>query len=155
MLFQKQKQKVKSICFNRVLPCHPIDFCGLPRTIPHASLSLNRRYYVGQVLHFKCQSGYDKRSPTSGTRMCTKVSGKIIWTPLDMRCTNDSDEWLPQSIEPGKVVASASHWCHALLMQGPEPPTQHINPREQPAWGLGWRDQRPQGSDTDGDVTSD
>ncbi|XP_050771050.1 interleukin-2 receptor subunit alpha-like [Gymnogyps californianus] len=83
-------------------------FCGLPRTIPHASLSLNRQYYVGQVLHFKCQSGYDKRSPTSGTRMCTKVSGKIIWTPLDMRCTNDSDEWPPQSTEPGSTHPPSS-----------------------------------------------
>ncbi|NXF32065.1 IL2RA protein, partial [Nyctibius bracteatus] len=66
------------------------DFCGPPKTIPHASLSLNKQYYLGQVLHFKCQSGFDKRSPTSGTRMCKKVNGQIIWTPLDMRCTNDS-----------------------------------------------------------------
>ncbi|KGL91630.1 hypothetical protein N301_07955, partial [Charadrius vociferus] len=65
-------------------------FCGPPRTIPHASLSLNKQYYVGQVLHFKCQSGYDKRSPISGTRTCKKVNGKIIWTHLDMQCTNDS-----------------------------------------------------------------
>ncbi|NWQ91797.1 IL2RA protein, partial [Burhinus bistriatus] len=66
------------------------DFCGPPKTIPHASLSMKKQYYVGQVLHFKCQSGYDKRSPTSGTRMCKKVNGKIIWTPLNLRCTNDS-----------------------------------------------------------------
>ncbi|NXT42977.1 IL2RA protein, partial [Pelecanoides urinatrix] len=66
------------------------DFCGPPKTIPHASLSLNEQYYVGQVLHFKCQSGYDKRPPTSGTRRCKKVNGKIFWTSLDMQCTNDS-----------------------------------------------------------------
>ncbi|NXN64821.1 IL2RA protein, partial [Himantopus himantopus] len=66
------------------------DFCGPPKTIPHASLSLNKQYYVGQVLHFKCQSGYDKRSPISGTSTCKKVNGKIIWTSLDMQCTNDS-----------------------------------------------------------------
>ncbi|KFV09545.1 hypothetical protein N340_13148, partial [Tauraco erythrolophus] len=72
------------------------DFCGPPKIIPHASLSPNKQYYVGQVLHFKCQSGYDKRLPTSGTRVCKKVNGKIIWTSLDMRCTNGSDEWLPQ-----------------------------------------------------------
>ncbi|KFR00957.1 hypothetical protein N306_04812, partial [Opisthocomus hoazin] len=66
------------------------DFCGPPKTIPHASLSLDKRYRVGQVLHFKCQSGYDKRSPTSGTSTCKKVNGKVIWTPLDIRCANDS-----------------------------------------------------------------
>ncbi|KAF1525882.1 Interleukin-2 receptor subunit alpha, partial [Eudyptes chrysocome] len=66
------------------------DFCGPPKTVPHASLILNNHYYVGQVLHFKCQNGYDKRPPTSGTRRCKKVNGKIIWTHLDMRCTNDS-----------------------------------------------------------------
>ncbi|NXL51618.1 I15RA protein, partial [Podilymbus podiceps] len=66
------------------------DFCGPPKTIPHASLSPDKQYYVGQVLHFKCQSGYDKRLPTSGTRRCEKVNDKIIWTPLDMQCTNDS-----------------------------------------------------------------
>ncbi|KAM9292484.1 interleukin-2 receptor subunit alpha-like [Morus bassanus] len=80
------------------------DFCGPPRTIPHASIKLNKRYYMGQVLHFKCQSGYDKRPPTSGTRRCQKVNDKIIWTPLDMRCTNDSsDKQLPQTIEPGST----------------------------------------------------
>ncbi|NXX49273.1 IL2RA protein, partial [Tricholaema leucomelas] len=66
------------------------DLCGPPRTIPHASLSPKGKYYVGQVLHFKCQSGYDKRPPTSGIRICKKEDGKIIWTHLDMRCTNDS-----------------------------------------------------------------
>ncbi|NXN16166.1 IL2RA protein, partial [Indicator maculatus] len=66
------------------------DLCGPPRTIPHASLSPNKKFYVGQVLHFKCQRGYDKRPPTSGTRTCKKENGKIIWTHLDMRCTNDS-----------------------------------------------------------------
>ncbi|NXE84154.1 IL2RA protein, partial [Cochlearius cochlearius] len=65
-------------------------FCGPPKTMPHASLSQNKQYYVGQVLHFKCQSGYDKQHPTSGTRRCEKVNGKIIWTPLDMQCINDS-----------------------------------------------------------------
>ncbi|KFP10761.1 hypothetical protein Z169_05851, partial [Egretta garzetta] len=66
------------------------DFCGPPKTMPHASLSQTQQYYVGQVLHFKCQSGYDKQHPTSGTRRCEKVNGKIIWTPLDMQCINDS-----------------------------------------------------------------
>ncbi|NXX62539.1 IL2RA protein, partial [Scopus umbretta] len=66
------------------------DFCGPPKTVPHASLSLTKQYYMGQVLHFKCQRGYDKRHPISGTRRCEKVNGKIIWTRLDMRCTNDS-----------------------------------------------------------------
>ncbi|NWX01200.1 IL2RA protein, partial [Caloenas nicobarica] len=66
------------------------DFCGPPKTIPHASLSPSKQYYVGQVLHFKCQSGYDKRPPTSGTSTCMKVNGKITWTALAMRCTNDS-----------------------------------------------------------------
>ncbi|NXF75378.1 IL2RA protein, partial [Sclerurus mexicanus] len=66
------------------------NFCGPPKTIPHASLRLKKHYYVGQELHFKCQSGYDKRPPTSGTSTCKKVNGSIIWTPLDMRCTNDS-----------------------------------------------------------------
>ncbi|XP_009460884.1 PREDICTED: interleukin-2 receptor subunit alpha-like [Nipponia nippon] len=86
-------------------------FCGPPKTIPHAFLNLNKQYYVGQVLHFKCQSGYDKRHPTSGTRRCEKVNGKIIWTPLDMRCTNDSSysrKWPPQTIEPGSTHPSFS-----------------------------------------------
>ncbi|NXM72925.1 IL2RA protein, partial [Serilophus lunatus] len=65
-------------------------FCGPPKTFPHASLSSNRIYFVGQVLHFICQSGYDKRSPTTGNSTCKKVNGNTIWTPLDMRCTNDS-----------------------------------------------------------------
>ncbi|NXQ31743.1 I15RA protein, partial [Alaudala cheleensis] len=65
-------------------------FCGPPKTVPHASIKLPLKYYVGQVLHFKCQTGYDKRPPTSGNRTCKEVDGKIIWTPLDMRCTNDS-----------------------------------------------------------------
>ncbi|NXG56106.1 IL2RA protein, partial [Hemiprocne comata] len=66
------------------------DFCGPPKTFPHASLSLEKHYYVGQVLHFKCWSGYDKQSPNSGTLTCKKVNGKIIWTPPDIQCTNDS-----------------------------------------------------------------
>ncbi|NWV79508.1 IL2RA protein, partial [Dasyornis broadbenti] len=66
------------------------DFCGPPKTIPHASIRLPQEHYVGQVLHFKCQTGYDKRPPTSGNRTCKEVDGKIIWTPLDMRCINDS-----------------------------------------------------------------
>ncbi|NWH62409.1 IL2RA protein, partial [Geococcyx californianus] len=66
------------------------DFCGPPKTMPHASISPKKKYRVGQVLHFKCQNGYEKRLPTSGTSSCKKVNGKIIWTPLKMRCTNDS-----------------------------------------------------------------
>ncbi|NXO00654.1 IL2RA protein, partial [Rhinopomastus cyanomelas] len=65
-------------------------FCGPPKTIPHASIRPSNQYYLGQVLHFKCQSGYDKRPPTSGTRTCKKEQGQIIWTVLDMRCTSDS-----------------------------------------------------------------
>ncbi|KFP00348.1 hypothetical protein N300_00520, partial [Calypte anna] len=72
------------------------DFCGPPKPVPHASLSLNKQYYVGQVLHFKCQKGYDKQPPTSGTRTCKKVNGKIIWTSFDMRCTNDSSHRVHQ-----------------------------------------------------------
>ncbi|NXF04792.1 I15RA protein, partial [Smithornis capensis] len=68
----------------------PKGFCGPPKTFPHASLSMDRSYYVGQVLHFKCQSGYDKRFPISGNSTCTKENGMIIWTPFDMRCTSDS-----------------------------------------------------------------
>ncbi|NXM35789.1 IL2RA protein, partial [Oxyruncus cristatus] len=82
-----QKQEDLS---DRVLPSDPTDFCGPPKTVPHASIRLKKPYYVGQELHFKCQSGYDKRPPTSGTTTCKKVDGNIIWTPLDMRCTNDS-----------------------------------------------------------------
>uniref|UniRef100_A0A663DYK9 Interleukin-2 receptor subunit alpha n=1 Tax=Aquila chrysaetos chrysaetos TaxID=223781 RepID=A0A663DYK9_AQUCH len=94
------------------------DFCGPPKTIPHASLRLNNQYYVGQVLHFKCQSGYDKQAPTSGTSTCKKVNGKIIWTRLDVRCTNDSDGWPPQTIKPGKMVAldvAASYFVLGVL----------------------------------------
>ncbi|XP_076204041.1 interleukin-2 receptor subunit alpha-like [Aptenodytes patagonicus] len=99
------------------------NFCGPPKTIPHASLILNKYYYVGQVLHFKCQSGYDKRPPTSGTRRCKKVNGKIIWTHLDMRCTNDSsysDEWPPQTIEPDPPV---SLWCPVQSVPGSTHPS--------------------------------
>ncbi|NXO76060.1 I15RA protein, partial [Sitta europaea] len=66
------------------------DFCGPPKTIPHASIKLPQQHFVGQILHFKCQTGYDKRPPTFGSRTCKEENGKIIWTPLDMRCTNDS-----------------------------------------------------------------
>ncbi|NXX79881.1 IL2RA protein, partial [Urocolius indicus] len=78
---QKQKNVSKSV---------QKGYCGPPKTMPHASLKLSEQFYVGQVLHFKCQSGYDKQPPTSGTRTCEEVDGEIIWTPLDMRCTNDS-----------------------------------------------------------------
>ncbi|NXP20366.1 IL2RA protein, partial [Scytalopus superciliaris] len=66
------------------------DFCGPPKTLPHASIKLKKHYYVGQELHFKCQSGYDKQPPISGTSTCEKVKGSIIWTPLNMRCANDT-----------------------------------------------------------------
>ncbi|NXI08267.1 IL2RA protein, partial [Irena cyanogastra] len=65
-------------------------FCGPPKTFPHASIKLPQKHYVGQVLHFKCQAGYDRRPPTSGSRTCKEVNGQTFWTPLDMRCTNDS-----------------------------------------------------------------
>ncbi|RLW01979.1 hypothetical protein DV515_00007609 [Chloebia gouldiae] len=77
------------------------DFCGPPKTVPHASIRLPQQHYVGQVLHFKCQTGYDKRPPTSGSRTCKEVNGKTFWTHLDMRCTNDSNQWPPQTIGPG------------------------------------------------------
>ncbi|KFP85166.1 hypothetical protein N310_06368, partial [Acanthisitta chloris] len=64
------------------------DFCGPPRTFPHAFLRKKGRYFVGQVLHFKCQRGYEQRGPSSGTSTCRKVNGQISWTHLDMRCTN-------------------------------------------------------------------
>ncbi|NXY46285.1 IL2RA protein, partial [Ceuthmochares aereus] len=66
------------------------DFCGPPKSFPHASLSSEKRYHLGQVLHIKCQSGFDKQLPTSGTISCKDVNGKITWTHLEMRCTNDS-----------------------------------------------------------------
>ncbi|KAF4794008.1 hypothetical protein TURU_108079 [Turdus rufiventris] len=77
------------------------DFCGPPKSVPHASIRLPQKHYVGQVLHFKCQTGYDKRPPTSGNRTCKEENGKIIWTHLDMRCTNDSNQWPPEAIGPG------------------------------------------------------
>ncbi|KFW83435.1 hypothetical protein N305_12024, partial [Manacus vitellinus] len=67
------------------------DFCGPPKTVPHASIRVKKPYYMGQVLHFKCQSGYDKRPPTCGTSTCKNMNGNITWTPLDVRCTNDSN----------------------------------------------------------------
>lgn len=110
---------------NCVLPCDFPGFCGTPKTVPHASLKKDNDYSLGQVLYFKCQAGYDKRPPISGTRTCKKVNGKNIWTPLNMRCTNDSsirDEWLSPVTEPGKVFALASHRCDIdLFTEGPHP----------------------------------
>ncbi|XP_038011238.1 interleukin-2 receptor subunit alpha-like isoform X3 [Motacilla alba alba] len=83
------------------------DFCGPPKTVPHASIRLPQQHYVGQVLHFKCQTGYDKRPPTFGSRMCKEVNGRTFWTPLDMRCTNDSNQWPPQTIGPGLSLLSS------------------------------------------------
>ncbi|XP_059703541.1 interleukin-2 receptor subunit alpha-like isoform X1 [Haemorhous mexicanus] len=85
----------------------PKDFCGPPKTIPHASIRLPQQHYVGQVLHFKCQTGYEKRLPTFGSRMCKEVDGKTFWTHLDMRCTNDSNQQPPQTIEPGLSLLSS------------------------------------------------
>ncbi|XP_057878942.1 interleukin-2 receptor subunit alpha-like [Melospiza georgiana] len=83
-------------------------FCGPPKTIPHAFIRLpQQHHYVGQVLHFKCQTGYDKRPPTSGNRTCKEENGKVFWTPLDMRCTNDSTQWPPQTIEPDLNLLSS------------------------------------------------
>uniref|UniRef100_A0A8C3NAY0 Interleukin-2 receptor subunit alpha n=1 Tax=Geospiza parvula TaxID=87175 RepID=A0A8C3NAY0_GEOPR len=97
------------------------DFCGPPKTIPHASIRLPQQHYVGQVLHFKCQTGYDKRPPTFGSRTCKEVNGKTFWTPLDMRCTNDSTQWPPQTIEPGKMVVITPQQCPDLLMWSSDP----------------------------------
>ncbi|XP_064277766.1 interleukin-2 receptor subunit alpha-like [Passer domesticus] len=83
------------------------DFCGPPKTVPHASIKLPQTHYVGQVLHFKCQAGYDKRPPTSGSRTCKEVDGRTFWTPLDMRCTNDTNQWPPQTIGPGLSLLSS------------------------------------------------
>ncbi|XP_025946991.1 uncharacterized protein LOC112978085 isoform X2 [Apteryx rowi] len=95
-------------------------FCGMPKSIPHASLRrvLKEKYSVGQVLLFKCQSGYDKQPPTSGTRTCKKVNGKIIWTPLDMQCTNDSSH---KDEQPTRVIESdpsVSQWCLVQSVSG-------------------------------------
>ncbi|XP_041269349.1 interleukin-2 receptor subunit alpha-like [Onychostruthus taczanowskii] len=85
----------------------PKNFCGPPKTIPHASIRLPQQHYVGQVLHFKCQTGYDKRPPTSGSRTCKEVDGKTFWTHLDLRCTNDTNQWPPQTIGPGLNLLSS------------------------------------------------
>ncbi|NXH28238.1 IL2RA protein, partial [Myiagra hebetior] len=66
------------------------DFCGPPKTFPHASIRLPQEHYVGQVLHFRCQTGYDKSPPTFGSTTCKEMNGKINWTTLDMKCTNGS-----------------------------------------------------------------
>nr|XP_031359548.1 interleukin-2 receptor subunit alpha [Lonchura striata domestica] len=94
------------------------DFCGPPKTVPHASIRLPQQHYVGQVLHFKCQTGYDKRPPTSGSRTCKEVNGKTFWTPLDMRCTNDSNQWSPQTTGPG-----LTHLSSFLSSSGTQPVT--------------------------------
>ncbi|NXT83148.1 IL2RA protein, partial [Zapornia atra] len=65
-------------------------FCGPPKTVPHAFLNLKKQYFVGQVLLFKCQKGFDKEPPISDIHICKKVNGKIIWTSLPIQCTNDS-----------------------------------------------------------------
>uniref|UniRef100_A0A8U8BF09 Interleukin-2 receptor subunit alpha n=1 Tax=Geospiza parvula TaxID=87175 RepID=A0A8U8BF09_GEOPR len=96
-----------------------LDFCGPPKTIPHASIRLPQQHYVGQVLHFKCQTGYDKRPPTFGSRTCKEVNGKTFWTPLDMRCTNDSTQWPPQTIEPGKMHQPITIWCLVFFIMTP------------------------------------
>ncbi|NXR19730.1 IL2RA protein, partial [Cinclus mexicanus] len=92
-LIQKPEREARSLAPQKqedISESKQKDFCGPPKTIPHASIRLPQQHYVGQVLHFKCQTGYDKRHPTFGSRTCKEVNGKIIWTPLDMRCTNDS-----------------------------------------------------------------
>lgn len=66
------------------------SFCGVPKTVPHTSLSAHQQYSVGQVLHFKCPTAYNKQLPFSGTITCKNVDGSIKWTPLDKPCTNDS-----------------------------------------------------------------
>uniref|UniRef100_A0A8C9L8J7 Interleukin-2 receptor subunit alpha n=1 Tax=Pavo cristatus TaxID=9049 RepID=A0A8C9L8J7_PAVCR len=66
------------------------SFCGMPKTVPHTSLSVHHQYYVGQVLHFKCLTGYNKKLPASGTITCKNVTGRIKWMPFDKPCTNDS-----------------------------------------------------------------
>ncbi|NWQ81873.1 I15RA protein, partial [Columbina picui] len=87
---QKPERKTQSPAPQKQQNLSEFNFCGPPKTIPHAYLSPRVQYYVGQALHFKCQSGYDKRPPTSDTSTCMEVNGKITWTPLAMRCTNDS-----------------------------------------------------------------
>ncbi|NXV75403.1 IL2RA protein, partial [Atlantisia rogersi] len=66
------------------------EFCGPPKTVPHAFLNLKKQYFVGQILLFKCQKGFDKQPPISDIHICKKVNGKIIWTSLPIQCTNDS-----------------------------------------------------------------
>ncbi|XP_019470920.1 interleukin-15 receptor subunit alpha-like [Meleagris gallopavo] len=66
------------------------SFCGTPKTVLHASLSIQQLYSVGQVLHFTCPTGYNKQLPTSGTITCENVTGRMKWMPLDKPCTNGS-----------------------------------------------------------------
>uniref|UniRef100_A0A8D2P986 Interleukin-2 receptor subunit alpha n=1 Tax=Zosterops lateralis melanops TaxID=1220523 RepID=A0A8D2P986_ZOSLA len=106
--FQEQKQCPKSVSFNRVLPCAPTGFCGPPKAIPHAYIRLPDQYYTGQVLHFKCQAGYDKRPPTFGNRTCKEENEKVFWTPLDMICTNDSSQWPTQTVGTDLTLLSSS-----------------------------------------------
>ncbi|NXC50347.1 IL2RA protein, partial [Penelope pileata] len=67
-----------------------IGFCDEPKTIPHASLGKDNTYLVGQVIHFRCQTGYDKQPPISRTLTCKNWNGEVHWMPLDMQCTNGS-----------------------------------------------------------------
>lgn len=81
------------------------SFCGMPQTVPHASLSVHQIYSVGQVLHFKCPTGYNKQLPTTGTITCKNVDGRIKWTPVDRPCTNDS----------GPINKQLSHLMEAVI----------------------------------------
>ena len=137
---------------NNVLLCEFPGFCGMPQTVPHASLSVHQIYSVGQVLHFKCPTGYNKQLPTTGTITCKNVNGRIKWTPVDRPCTNDSgpiNKQLSHLMEAGKIflwhhndVTTCSQRVHTL-------PTQE-QPKKKPAWGSGWRGQWPQDFDSGG-----
>ncbi|XP_031465591.1 interleukin-15 receptor subunit alpha-like [Phasianus colchicus] len=66
------------------------SFCGMPKTVLHASLSVKQQYSVGQVIHFTCPTEYNEQLPNTGTITCMNVTGRIKWMPLDKPCTNGS-----------------------------------------------------------------
>ncbi|OXB75162.1 UNVERIFIED_CONTAM: hypothetical protein H355_016194 [Colinus virginianus] len=87
-----------------------IGFCGMPKTVPHASLSVQQQYSVGQELHFKCLTGYNKQLPESGIITCKNVNGRIIWSPRDAPCTSNSSpvsKQLSPLIEAGHCLPFA------------------------------------------------
>ncbi|KAM7178558.1 interleukin-2 receptor subunit alpha isoform 2-T5 [Macrochelys suwanniensis] len=72
-----------------IVPSDTAGYCGIPSPVEHATPRVTH-YAVGQELHYKCLSGYDARPPTSAISTCKEEHGKIFWTKLSLRCTNDS-----------------------------------------------------------------